>query len=437
MNTSIVAIVGRPNVGKSTLFNRLVQRRDAIVDSVSGVTRDRHYGKSDWNGKEFSVIDTGGYAIGSDDIFEEEIRKQVELAIEEADLIVFVVDVEQGITPMDTEVSKLLRKVKKPTFVVVNKVDNAMRENDALEFYNLGLGDYFTISSINGSGTGDLLDALALKMPEPEAADLESEELPRFAVVGRPNAGKSSFINALIGKDRNIVTDIAGTTRDSIDTKYNRFGFDFNLVDTAGIRRKSKVKEDLEFYSVMRAVRTIEYADVIILMVDASRGFESQDQNIFWLAEKNKKGVIILINKWDLVEKETNTMRDYEAAVRKEIAPFTDVPIIFTSVLTKQRIFKAIETAVSVFESRKKRIPTSKLNDTMLEIIQQNPPPAIKGKYVKIKYCMQLPTPTPQFAFFANLPQYVKDPYRRFLENKLREIYDFNGVPIIIYFRQK
>ena len=437
MNTSIVAIVGRPNVGKSTLFNRLVQRRDAIVDSVSGVTRDRHYGKSDWNGKEFSVIDTGGYAIGSDDIFEEEIRKQVELAIEEADLIVFVVDVEQGITPMDTEVSKLLRKVKKPTFVVVNKVDNAMRENDALEFYNLGLGDYFTISSINGSGTGDLLDALALKMPEPEAADLESEELPRFAVVGRPNAGKSSFINALIGKDRNIVTDIAGTTRDSIDTKYNRFGFDFNLVDTAGIRRKSKVKEDLEFYSVMRAVRTIEYADVIILMVDASRGFESQDQNIFWLAEKNKKGVIILINKWDLVEKETNTMRDYEAAVRKEIAPFTDVPIIFTSVLTKQRIFKAIETAVSVFESRKKRIPTSKLNDTMLEIIQQNLPPAIKGKYVKIKYCMQLPTPTPQFAFFANLPQYVKDPYRRFLENKLREIYDFNGVPVIIYFRQK
>ena len=437
MNTSIVAIVGRPNVGKSTLFNRLVQRRDAIVDSVSGVTRDRHYGKSDWNGKEFSVIDTGGYAIGSDDIFEEEIRKQVELAIEEADLIVFVVDVEQGITPMDTEVSKLLRKVKKPTFVVVNKVDNAMRENDALEFYNLGLGDYFTISSINGSGTGDLLDALALKMPEPEAADLESEELPRFAVVGRPNAGKSSFINALIGKDRNIVTDIAGTTRDSIDTKYNRFGFDFNLVDTAGIRRKSKVKEDLEFYSVMRAVRTIEYADVIILMVDASRGFESQDQNIFWLAEKNKKGVIILINKWDLVEKETNTMRDYEAAVRKEIAPFTDVPIIFTSVLTKQRIFKAIETAVSVFESRKKRIPTSKLNDTMLEIIQQNPPPAIKGKYVKIKYCMQLPTPTPQFVFFANLPQYVKEPYKRFIENKLREQYNYSGVPIDIYFRQK
>jgi GTP-binding protein len=435
--SSIVAIVGRPNVGKSTLFNRLVQRREAIVDSVSGVTRDRHYGKSDWNGKEFSVIDTGGYVKGSDDIFEEEIRKQVVLAIEEADIIVFVVDVEEGITPMDTEVAKLLRKVKKPIFTAVNKVDNAMRDADAVEFYNLGLGDYHTISSINGSGTGDILDAIAAEMPEPEEIDLEKEELPRFAVVGRPNAGKSSFINALIGKDRNIVTDIAGTTRDSIDTKYNRFGFDFNLVDTAGIRKKSKVKEDLEFYSVMRAVRTIEYADVVILMIDATRGFESQDQNIFWLAEKNKKGVVILVNKWDLVEKETNTLRDFEAAVRKETAPFTDVPIIFTSVLTKQRIFKAIETAVKVFENRKTRIATSKLNETMLEIIASYPPPAIKGKFVKIKYCMQLPTRTPQFAFFANLPQYVRDAYRRFLENKLREIYDFNGVPIIIYFRQK
>lgn len=434
---SIVAIVGRPNVGKSTLFNRLVQRREAIVDSVSGVTRDRHYGKSDWNGKEFSVIDTGGYAIGSDDIFEEEIRKQVNLAIEEADLIVFVVNVEDGITPMDAEVAKLLRKVKKPIFTVVNKVDNALREPDAVEFYNLGLGDYFTIASINGSGTGDLLDALAEKMPEPEAIDLEKEELPRFAVVGRPNAGKSSFINALIGEERNIVTNIAGTTRDSIDTKYNRFGFDFNLVDTAGIRKKSRVKEDLEFYSVMRAVRSIEYSDVIILVVDATRGFEGQDQNIFWLAEKNKKGIVILVNKWDLVDKETNTVRDYEAAIRKEIAPFTDVPIIFVSVLTKQRIFKAIETAVIVFQSRKNRIPTSKLNETMLEIIKNNPPPAIKGKFVKIKYCMQLPTPTPQFAFFANLPQYVKDSYRRFLENQMREIYDFSGVPIIIYFRQK
>jgi len=434
---SIVAIVGRPNVGKSTLFNRLVQRREAIVDSVSGVTRDRHYGKSDWNGKEFSVIDTGGYVVGSDDIFEEEIRKQVELALDEADIILFVVDVEQGITPMDTEVAKLLRKVKKPILTAVNKVDNAMRDADAVEFYNLGLGEYHTISSINGSGTGELLDSLAKIMPEPEEVDLEKEELPKFAVVGRPNAGKSSFINALIGEDRNIVTDIAGTTRDSIHTQYNRFGFDFNLVDTAGIRKKSKVKEDLEFYSVMRAVRTIEYSDVVILMIDATRGFESQDQNIFWLAEKNKKGVIILINKWDLVEKETNTMRDYEAAVRAQIAPFTDVPIIFVSVLTKQRIFKAIETAVTVFQNRKTRISTSKLNETMLEIIKSYPPPAIKGKFVKIKYCMQLPTPTPQFAFFSNLPQYVKDAYRRFLENKLREVYDFNGVPIIIYFRQK
>ncbi|SDR66877.1 GTP-binding protein [Polaribacter sp. KT25b] len=434
---SIVAIVGRPNVGKSTLFNRLVQRREAIVDSVSGVTRDRHYGKSDWNGKEFSVIDTGGYAIGSDDIFEEEIRKQVKLALDEADLIVFVVNVEDGITPMDAEVAKLLRKVKKPIFTVVNKVDNAMREPDAVEFYNLGLGDYFTIASINGSGTGDLLDALAAEMPEPEPIDLDAEELPRFAVVGRPNAGKSSFINALIGEDRNIVTNIAGTTRDSIDTKYNRFGFDFNLVDTAGIRKKSRVKEDLEFYSVMRAVRSIEYSDVIILVVDATRGFEGQDQNIFWLAEKNRKGIVILINKWDLVEKETNTMRDFEAMVRKQIEPFTDVPIIFTSALTKQRIFKAIETAVEVFQNRKIKIPTSKLNDTMLEIVKMYPPPATKGKFVKIKYCMQLPTLTPQFAFFCNLPQYVRDPYRRFIENKLREIYNFSGVPITIYFRQK
>ena len=435
--SNIVAIVGRPNVGKSTLFNRLVQRREAIVDSVSGVTRDRHYGKSDWNGKEFSVIDTGGYVVGSDDIFEGEIRKQVQLAIDEADIIVFVVDVEDGITPMDTEVAKLLRKVSKPIFIAVNKVDNAMRQNDAVEFYNLGLGEYHTISSINGSGTGDILDAIVAIMPEPEVADLKKQVLPRFAVVGRPNAGKSSFINALIGEDRNIVTDIAGTTRDSIDTKYNRFGFDFNLVDTAGIRKKSKVKEDLEFYSVMRAVRTIEYSDVVILIVDATRGFESQDQNIFWLAEKNRKGVVILINKWDLIEKSTNTMRDYEARIRKQIAPFSDVPIIFTSVLTKQRLLKAIETAVEVFDNRKRRISTSKLNDTILEIVKQNPPPAIKGKYVKIKYCMQLPTQTPQFAFFSNLPQYVKEPYKRYIENQLREQYNFSGVPITIYFRQK
>jgi GTP-binding protein len=433
MNT-IVAIVGRPNVGKSTLFNRLIQRREAIVDSVSGVTRDRHYGKSDWNGKNFSVIDTGGYAVGSDDIFEEEIRKQVNLAIEEADIIVFVVDVTEGITPMDTEVANLLRKVKKPIFLTVNKVDNAMRTDDALEFYNLGLGEYHSISSINGGGTGDLLDAVVKLIPDEEYIE---DELPRFAVVGRPNAGKSSFINTLIGVERNIVTDIAGTTRDSIDTKYNRFGFDFNLVDTAGIRRKAKVKEDLEFYSVMRAVRAIEHSDVCLLVIDATRGFEGQDQSIFWLAEKNKKGVIILVNKWDLMEKETNTVKEYEAMIRREIAPFTDVPIIFISTLTKQRIFKAIESAVTVFEDRKKRIPTSKLNETMLEVVQNFPPPAWKGKFVKIKYCMQLPTITPQFVFFCNLPQYVRDPYKRFVENKLREIYDFNGVPVIIHFRQK
>ena len=437
MNNSIIAIVGRPNVGKSTLFNRLTQRRDAIVDSVSGVTRDRHYGKSDWNGKEFSVIDTGGYIIGSDDIFEAEIRKQVNLAIEEADIIVLVVDVEEGITPMDAEVAKLLRKVKKPIFTAVNKVDNAMRDADAVEFYNLGLGDYHTISSINGSGTGELLDAIVEEIPAAEEMDSAQEELPRFAVVGRPNAGKSSFINALIGVERNIVTDIAGTTRDAIDTKYNRFGFDFNLVDTAGIRKKSRVKEDLEFYSVMRAVRTIEHSDVVILIIDATRGFESQDQNIFWLAEKNRKGVIVLVNKWDLMDKETNTLRDYEANIREQIAPFTDVPVVFISALTKQRLFKAIETAVEVFQKRKTKIQTSKFNDTMLEIVKNYPPPAIKGKYVKIKYCMQLPTQTPQFVFFCNLPQYVRDPYRRFVENKLREIYDFSGVPITIYFRQK
>ena len=432
---SIVAIVGRPNVGKSTLFNRMVKRRDAIVDAVSGVTRDRHYGKSDWNGKEFSLIDTGGYEVGSDDIFEEEIRKQVQLAIEEADIIIFVVDVESGVTPTDTVIADLLRKVKKPIFLTVNKVDNAMRVNDALEFYSLGLGEYYGISSINGSGTGDLLDAVVQEIPDEIIED--HEDLPRFAVVGRPNAGKSSFINALVGEERNIVTNIAGTTRDSIDTKYNRFGFEFNLVDTAGIRKKSKVKEDLEFYSVMRAVRAIEHSDVIMLVVDATRGFEGQDKNIFWLAEKNKKGVVILINKWDLLHKETNTLRDFEASVRREIAPFTDVPILFISALTKQRVYKAIETAVQVFENRQHRVSTRKLNDIMLPIIEHNPPPANKGKYIKIKFCTQLPTPTPQFAFFANLPQYIKDPYKRFVENKLREAFDFNGVPIVIYFRKK
>lgn len=435
--SNIVAIVGRPNVGKSTLFNRLIKRREAIVDSVSGVTRDRNYGKSEWNGKEFSVIDTGGYIKGSEDVFEGEIRKQVELAIDEADVILFVVDVEEGITPMDDEVAKLLRKITKPVLLAVNKVDNAMREKDAFEFYNLGLGDYYTFAGISGSGTGELLDKLIEVFPEKPEPIQEEVELPRFAVVGRPNAGKSSFINALIGEDRYIVTDIAGTTRDAIDTRYNRFGFEFNLVDTAGIRRKAKVKEDLEFYSVMRSVRAIEHSDVCILMIDATRSFESQDQNIFWLAEKNRKGIIILVNKWDLVEKDTMSARDYEARIRKEIEPFTDVPILFVSALTKQRLLKALEMTVKVFENRKQRIPTSKFNDYMLKIIDNFPPPAIKGKYVKIKYCMQLPTPTPQFVFFANLPQYVKEPYKRFLENKIREQYDFEGVPIDIYIREK
>ena len=433
----IVAIVGRPNVGKSTLFNRLVKKREAIVDAVSGVTRDRNYGKSEWNGQEFSVIDTGGYIKGSDDVFEAEIRKQVELAIDEADVILFVVDVEEGITPMDDTVAKLLRKEKKPILLVVNKVDSGKRMNDALEFYNLGLGEYFTISGISGSGTGDLLDELIKVLPVKENMKLIDEDLPRFTVVGRPNAGKSSFINALIGEDRYIVTDIAGTTRDSIDTKYNQFGFDFYLVDTAGIRRKSRVKEDLEFYSVMRSIRAIEYCDVCILMIDATRGFESQDQNIFWLAEKNRKGVIILVNKWDLVEKDTMSTKLYEDKIRQEIEPFTDVPILFTSTLTKQRLLKALEETVKVFECRKKRIATSKFNDVMLKVIENYPPPALKGKYVKIKYCMQLPTPTPQFVFFANLPQYVKDPYKRFLENKIRENFDFSGVPIDVYIREK
>ena len=432
---NIVAIVGRPNVGKSTLFNRLIQRREAIVDAVSGVTRDRHYGKSDWNGREFSLIDTGGYVVGSEDIFEAEIDKQVELAIEEADAILFMVDVEAGVTGMDEEVAHLLRQVKKPVFLVVNKVDNAGRANDAAEFYSLGLGEYHTIASINGSGTGELLDDLVEALPPKE--EVEPDELPRFAVVGRPNAGKSSFINALIGEDRYIVTDIAGTTRDSNHTKYNRFGFDFNLVDTAGIRKKSKVKDNLEFYSVMRSIRAIEHSDVCILIIDATRGFEGQDQNIFWLAEKNKKGIVILVNKWDLVEKDNHTTKKFEEMIRRETAPFTDVPIIFISALTKQRIFKAIETAVEVFENRRQKIPTSKLNDAMQEIVRQNPPPAYKGKYMKIKYCMQLPSPTPQFAFFANLPQYIKDPYKRFVENKMREIFNFHGVPIVIYFRKK
>lgn len=433
--SAIVAIVGRPNVGKSTLFNRLIQKREAIVDSVSGVTRDRHYGKSDWNGIPFSLIDTGGYVVGSDDVFEKEIDKQVELAIDEADAIVFMVEVETGIIGMDEEVAQLLRRAKKPVFLAVNKVDNAMRQDAAVEFYSLGFDKIYPISGINGSGTGELLDDLVKALPEQE--ENTGDELPRFAVVGRPNAGKSSFINALIGEDRYIVTDIAGTTRDSIDTTYNRFGFEFNLVDTAGIRRKKKVKEDIEFYSVMRSVRAIEHADVVILLVDATRGFGGQVQNIFWLAHRNNKGVLVLVNKWDLVEKDHKTTLAFEKDIQKQIAPFTDVPILFISALTKQRIFKSIETAVEVYKARSRRIATRKLNDTLLPIIERTPPPAYKGKYVKIKFCTQLPTPHPQFAFFCNLPQYVKDSYRRFLENQLRELYDFKGVPITLFFRKK
>ncbi len=432
---SIVAIVGRPNVGKSTLFNRLIQRREAITDAASGVTRDRHYGKSDWNGRDFSVIDTGGYAVGSDDVFEVEIDKQVELAIDEADAIMFMVNAEDGITPQDEDVATLLRKVKKPVLLVVNKVDNNKREQDAYEFYNLGLGDYYSISSMNGSGTGELLDALVEVLPD--TVEEDPDDLPKFAVVGRPNAGKSSFINALIGEERYIVTDIAGTTRDSIYTKYNRFGFEFNLVDTAGIRRKKKVKEDLEFYSVMRSVRAIEHADIILLVLDATRGFDGQVQNIFWLAERNRKGIVILVNKWDLVDKETNTAKEFEAKIREEMAPFTDVPIVFISVLNKQRIFKAIETAVDVYKNSTKKIKTSKLNEVLLPLIENYPPPSLKGKFVKIKYIMQLPTPQPQFAFFCNLPQYVREPYRRYLENQLRKNFDFHGVPISVYMRKK
>lgn len=433
--SAIIAIVGRPNVGKSTFFNRMIQKREAIVDAVSGVTRDRHYGKSDWNGVEFSLIDTGGYVVGSEDVFEKEIDKQVELAIDESDVIVFMVEVETGVTGMDEEVAQLLRRSRKPVYLVVNKVDNAMRQDDAVEFYSLGFDKIYPISGINGSGTGELLDDIVEALPE--QVEDTSGDLPRFAVVGRPNAGKSSFINALIGEDRYIVTDIAGTTRDSIDTKYNRFGFEFNLVDTAGIRRKKKVKEDIEFYSVMRAVRAIEHCDVVILLVDATRGFDGQVQNIFWLAHRNNKGVVVVVNKWDLVEKDHKTTKVFEEDIRKQTAPFVDMPIVFMSVLTKQRLFKAIETAVTVYKSRSNKIPTRKLNDTMLPIIENTPPPANKGKFVKIKFCTQLPTEHPQFAFFCNLPQYVKDPYKRFLENQLRGLYDFNGVPIKLFFRKK
>ena len=431
----IVAIIGRPNVGKSTFFNRLIKKREAIVDAIGGVTRDRHYGKSDWNGIDFTLIDTGGYLENSDDIFQKEIDKQVNLAIEEADAIFFMVDLAEGITGMDETIAKLLRRSQKPIFLTANKGDNSKIQENMNEFYALGYKKIYTVSAINGSGTGELLDELVKVLPK-DGENIR-DKLPRFAVVGRPNAGKSSFINSLIGEERYIVTDISGTTRDSIDSIYNRFGFEFNLIDTAGIRKKSKVKEDIEFYSVMRSVRSIEYCDICLLLVDATRGFDGQVQNIFWLAHRNNKGIVILINKWDLIEKETFSTKVFENQIREKIVPFTDVPIVFISALSKQRIFKAIETGVAVFKNRSNRIATRKLNDVLLPIIENQPPPSFKGKYVKIKFCTQLPTTHPQFAFFCNLPQYVKDPYKRFLEKKIREIYNFKGVPIQLFFRKK
>lgn len=435
---NIVAIVGRPNVGKSTLFNRLTESRGAIVDPTSGVTRDRHYGKAEWIGREFTVIDTGGYIKGSDDIFEGEIRKQVEIAIEEATHVIFLVDASEGITEYDKEVANLLRKkCSKPLFVVANKVDNNERLLQIPEFYEFGLGDVLGISAVNGSGTGELLDALVASFNKDKEDEFE-DEIPRIAIVGRPNVGKSSLLNALLGKDRNIVTPIAGTTRDAIDTRFTAFGHDLILIDTAGIRKKSKVDEDLEFYSVMRSIKAIEYCDVILLLIDATQGIESQDLNIFHLAERNRKGIVILINKWDLVEnKDSNSLKRYEEEIRNRIAPFRDVPILFTSTITKQRILKALETAMEVYENRTKKIPTHKLNEVMLPIIDYYPPPAVKGKYIKIKYCTQLPTHSPTFAFYCNLPQYIKDAYKRYLENQLREKFNFTGVPIQIFFRKK
>ncbi|MCK3683936.1 ribosome biogenesis GTPase Der [Maribellus sp. YY47] len=436
MSSKIVAIVGRPNVGKSTLFNRLIEQRKAIVDETAGVTRDRNYGKSQWNGVEFSVIDTGGYVVNSDDVFEAEINKQVHLAIDEADVIVFVVDVESGITDLDDAVANILRRSKKEVVLVVNKVDNNQRIMDAQEFYGLGLGEIFCISSMTGSGTGDMLDVLVDKLPK--TSDVEEEhELPHLSVVGRPNVGKSSFINALIGENRNIVTDVAGTTRDSIHTRYNKFGHDFMIVDTAGLRKKGKVNEDLEFYSVLRSVRTIESSDVCLLILDATRGVEAQDVNIFNLIVRNKKGVVVLVNKWDLIEKDTHSTKKFAEQIQERFAPFTDVPIIFISALTKQRVHKALETAMEVYENRKQRIKTSELNEVLLEAIENYGPPAVKGKFVKIKYCTQLPSPTPTFALFANLPQYIREPYKRYIENQLRDNFNFTGVPIQIFFRQK
>lgn len=434
--SNIVAIVGRPNVGKSTLFNRLLERREAIVDSTAGVTRDRHYGKSDWNGVEFTVIDTGGYEVSTDDIFQEEITKQVELAVDEATSIVFMLNVEEGLTDTDTEMFAMLRRSGKPVYIVVNKVDSPKEELPATEFYQLGIEKYYTISSATGSGTGDLLDDIVKDFPTRDYKD-PFEGLPRITIAGRPNVGKSTLTNALLDVDRNIVTDIAGTTRDSIETLYKKFGHEFVLVDTAGMRKKSKVNENLEFYSVMRSVRAIENSDVVIIMIDATQGWESQDMNIFGIVQKNRKGIVILVNKWDLVEKQTNTMRDFEKYIKSKIGQFQDVPILFVSALTKQRILKAVDTAMEVYENRKKKIKTSQLNEVMLPIFESTPPPAIKGKYIKVKYCVQLGTPSPQFVFFCNLPQYVKEPYKRFTENQLRKHFGFTGVPIEVYFRQK
>ncbi len=433
---NIVAVVGRPNVGKSTFFNRLTESRKAIVDEESGVTRDRHYGKVIWNGHEFSIIDTGGYVTNSDDIFEEEIRKQVLLAIEESDVVVFMVDVISGITDLDLTVAGMLRKIKKPVLLVVNKVDNANRLYDASVFYGLGLGDYFPLSSINGSGTGDMLDEL-VSMFEKKAEEEEEEEIPKIAVVGRPNVGKSSLVNALVGEERNIVTPISGTTRDSIHTRYSKYNHDFYLVDTAGLRKKGKVKEDLEFYSVMRSVRAIEYADVCMLLIDATIGIESQDVNIFHLIERNRKGVVVLVNKWDLVDKETQTQKQFEELIKQRLEPFVDVPILFISALTKQRIHKALELVIKVYENRQVRIPTSTLNEVMQQVIDENQPPSVKGKFIRIKYVTQLPTHAPAFAFYCNLPQYVREAYKRYLENQLRKHFNFTGVPIRIFMRKK
>ena len=433
--SNVVAIIGRPNVGKSTLFNRLVKRREAIVDSTSGVTRDRHYGNSEWNGKKFTLIDTGGYLIGGNDRYEKEIHKQVKIAIDESDCILFLVDVEIGLNSSDMDVAKLLRQSSKPVFLVVNKVDNSTRLSDSSEFYSLGISKQFNISAINGSGTGDLLDELVKSFTIVNGD--KKDDLPRFAVIGRPNAGKSSFINSLIDEKRNIVNDEAGTTRDSIETYYNKYGFNFYLVDTAGIRKKSKILENIEFYSVMRSIKSIENSDICILIYDACREFDSQVKNIFWLAAKNHKGIVIVVNKWDLIDKKNNSTEEFIKKIKKEISPFTDVPIIFVSAIYNQRIHKSIQTALNVFERRKNRIPTKSLNDYLLPIILRTPPPAVKGKYIKVKFVRQLPSKHPQFTFFCNLPQYVKEPYKRFLENKIREKYDFTGTTIDIFMRKK